>query len=423
MRPLSYVPGKLRKKIDWLFKRVEGGLLPADVLAREGAHLDPDGARLALRACEDDVAVVGDEARLSALLAALDTRDPAARAAYVRAHGVCGVRRFDAGEGAAQIYQLTVETFPRHVNNVYVVVEGASTILLDCGSGLPSSRRDLALGFATVRAMFDEELTWETLDWCVVSHAHADHYGGANALKQTSTAKLAVHELDARVLACFDERLVLAMRDLDAYWRRAGVSAARRTTLRDMYMAGKSLFRAEPVDRALRDGDTIGPGYVVHHVPGHCPGLICLQVHDVLLTSDHVLARITPHQFPQAITPFAGLEHYFRSLAKIRALPGIRLALGGHEEPIEDLRGRIDEIEVFHRERLERVLGICEVPRSVDEVATAMFGEQDGYGVILAIDEAGAHVEYLHQLGRLRVDNLDEVATSDDPTFRYVARG
>ena len=107
----------------------------------------------------------------------------------------------------------------------------------------------------------------------------------------------------------------------------------------------------------------------MHHVPGHCPGLICLQVHDVLLTSDHVLARITPHQFPQAITPFAGLEHYFRSLAKIRALAGIRLALGGHEEPIHDVRTRIDEIERFHRDRLERVLGICEIPRTVDEVS------------------------------------------------------
>jgi glyoxylase-like metal-dependent hydrolase (beta-lactamase superfamily II) len=416
---LSYVPSKLRKKIDWLFRRVEGALLPASVREVEGAHLDPDGARLALRACEDDVAVVGDQERVAALLSAID--DASARAAYVRMYGVCGVRRFEAGSDT-RIYQLTVETFPRHVNNVYAIVAPGSSILFDCGSGLPTSHRDLALDFAVVRAMFADDLRWESLDWCVVSHAHADHYGGANALRRTSRAKLAVHELDARVLACFDERLVLAMRDLDAYWRRAGVSPSRREALRETYMAGKSLFRAEPVDRALRDGDTIGPGYVVHHVPGHCPGLICLQVHDVLLTSDHVLARITPHQVPQAITPFTGLEHYFRSLAKIRALPGIRLALGGHEEPILDLRSRIDEIERFHRDRLDRVLAACEVPLSVDEVSAAMFGEQERYGAILAIEEAGAHVEHLHQLGRLRVENLDEVASQEDPVFRYVAR-
>ena len=418
---MSYVPSRLRKKIDWLFKRAEGALLPSPVLALEGAHLDPDGARLALRACSDDVAVVGDQPRLVGLLRALD--DQAARAAYVLAHGVCGVRRFEAGPGGqTRIYQLTVETFPRHINNVYAIVEPGSAILFDCGSGLDTSRRDLALGFAVIRSMFAEDLRWEALDWCVVSHAHIDHYGGVNEIKRATNAKLAVHELDARVLTCFDERLVVAARDIDAYWRRAGVSAARREPLREMYMSSKSLFRAEPVDRSLRDGETIGPGYVVHHVPGHCPGLICLQVHDVLLTSDHVLARITPHQFPQAIAPFAGLAHYFRSLAKVRALDGIRLALGGHEEPMHDVRTRIDEIERFHRERLARVLEACEVPSSVDDVSAAMFGEQEGYGVILAIDEAGAHIEYLHQLGQLRIANLDEVAEADDPVFRYVAR-
>jgi glyoxylase-like metal-dependent hydrolase (beta-lactamase superfamily II) len=364
--------------------------------------------------------VVGDEQRLRDLLASIDGGDAAARARYVAAYGVCGVRRFDAGP--ARIYQLTAETFPRHVNNVYVVVEAGSTVMLDCGSGSPASQRDLALGFAVARAMYEEDVHWEALDWCVVSHAHVDHFGGVNALKRTSKAKLAVHELDARVISCFDERLVLAMKDIDVYWRRAGVSAQRRGPLREMYMFSKRMFQPEKVDRTLRDGDLVGPGYRVHHVPGHCPGLICLQVHDVLLTSDHVLARITPHQFPQAITAFAGLEHYFQSLAKIRGLEGIRLALGGHEEPIWDLRTRIDEIEHFHRERLERVLSICETPRTVDEVSSAMFGEQEGYGMILALDEAGAHVEYLHQMGRLRVDNLDEVASADDPVIRYVAR-
>lgn len=415
---MSYVPSRLRKKIDWLFRRAEGALLPDPLRAAEAAHLDPDGARLALVACRDDVAVVGDLARLEDLRSALD--HPDAHRAYVARYGVAGVRRFEAGR--TRIYQLSVETFPRLINNVFVIVEPGSTVMLDCGSGLLTSQRDLALGFAVLRAVFEEDVRWETLDWCLVSHAHADHFGGVNQLKRTSSARLAVHELDARVISCFDERLVLAMKDIEVYWRRAGVAPDRRAQMRAMYMAGKSIFRSEPVDRTLRDGDVIGPGYRVHHVPGHCPGLVCLQVNDVLLTSDHVLARITPHQFPQALAAFAGLEHYFRSLEKVRALEGIRLALGGHEEPIEDLRGRIDEIERFHRERLERVREICASPSSVDDVASQLFGEQDGYGVILAIDEAGAHIEYLHQLGHLRVDNLDEVASSEDPVIRYVAR-
>ena len=160
----------------------------------------------------------------------------------------------------------------------------------------------------------------------------------------------------------------------------------------------------------------------MHHVPGHCPGLMCLQVHDVLLTSDHVLSRITPHQFPQAITPFAGLEHYFHSLSKIRKVEGVNFALGGHEEPIWDLRARIDAIALFHRERLAKVAGICATPQTVVQVPHGMFGPRDGYDRILALDEAGAHVEYLHQLGQLAIANLDEVARAREPVIEYVVR-
>lgn len=409
---MAHVPSKLRKKIEWLFRRAEGRLLPSDVLASEGKHLDPDGATMALVASRDDLAIVGDEARLDALRAA--ESDDAALARYRDRYGVCGVHAYAAG--AVRIYRLEVETFPRHVNNLYVVCtthEGAPfTLLLDAGSGLASSRRDLALAFATLRSTFSEAVRWAELDWCLVSHAHSDHFGGVNALAKTSRAKLAIHELDAPVLTDFESRLALVAKDLDAYWLRAGVPTEQRTLMRDMYLAEKAIFRSEPVHRVLRDGDTLGPGFVVHHVPGHCPGLVCLQIHDVLLTSDHVLARITPHQFPEAIRPFAGLGHYFRSLAKIRELPGIRLALGGHEEPIPDLRARIDEIEAFHRERLDRVLDICASPRSIHEVALALFGEREGYDMILAIDEAGAHVEYLHQTKRLH----------EDAAARYVTR-
>ena len=48
--------------------------------------------------------------------------------------------------------------------------------------------------------------------------------------------------------------------------------------------------------------------------------------------------------------------------------------------------------------------------RTVLQVAQDMFGDQEGYSRIMAIDEAGAHVEYLHALGQLRIANLDEVA-------------
>jgi glyoxylase-like metal-dependent hydrolase (beta-lactamase superfamily II) len=415
-----HVPSKTRKKVEWFFRRAEGALLSDGLLAAEGAHLDPKTARARIEAMPDEIAQLHLEARAQQLWRAM-AGDVRARTAYVDQHGACGARKFHAGE-RTNIYQIAVETFPRHVNNVYLLIEPGSAVMLDCGSGIPSSRRDLALGFAIVREVWGEDVRHESLDWCVISHAHIDHFGGANLLKEQSRARLAVHALDARVLECFDERLIMASKDLDVFWRRSGVPDDARTTMLDAYASNKSFFRPMEVDRVLADGDTIGPGYRVVHVPGHCPGLICLRVHDVLLTSDHVLSRITPHQFPQAVTPWGGLAHYFLSLEKVRRLEGINFALGGHEEPIWDLRARVDAIEAFHKERLAKVLGICKEPRTVQDVADALFGQQDGYGPILALDEAGAHVEYLYVLGKLRVFNLDEVAATRDPVVRYVAR-
>ncbi|WP_394838181.1 MBL fold metallo-hydrolase [Pendulispora rubella] len=416
----SSVPSKIRKKIEWLFHRAEGAFLSDAVLAAEGVHLEAKEARARLADSGEPLQAMDLVGRFEQLERALDG-DAEKRRAYIDQYGAAGVQRFRAGT-ETRIYCLSVETFPRHVNNVYVVLEPGSTLMLDCGSNLPSSRRDLALGFAVMRDLFHEDVRQEALDWCVISHAHYDHFGGSNAVKRETRAHLAVHELDARVLSCFDERLVVVSKDIDVYLRRAGIADDARAVLLGLYTAHKSIFKPMQVDRVLRDGDQIGPGYRVHHVPGHCPGLICLQVHDVLLTSDHVLARITPHQFPQAITPFAGLEHYFHSLAKIRKLEGINYALGGHEEPIWDLRMRIDAMANFHRQRLARVLEACAAPRTVLGVSEALFGPREGYDLILAIEEAGAHVEYLHDLGKLRIANLDEVATSRDPVIEYVAR-
>jgi glyoxylase-like metal-dependent hydrolase (beta-lactamase superfamily II) len=416
----SLSPTKARKKADHLLRRAEGALVGDAVMAEEGKHIAPGEALEKLGALVTERPELGLDRRLAQL------KDAAGggadrRREYIDRYGCAGVRRFPAPRDV-RIYLLPVETFPHHINNVYLILEPGHAMLYDVGSGLDTSRRDLALAFAVVRDVFHEDARYETIDTAIVSHAHIDHFGGVNDLKVKTGARLCVHELDARVIACFEERVVIASKDVEVFLRRAGVPADDREKMLSLYMSSKDWFKPVDVDRALRDGDLVGGGHRVIHTPGHCPGQICLLVGDVLLTSDHVLARITPHQFPQAITPFAGLEHYFSSLAKVRRLELVNLALGGHEEPIADLRTRVDEIAAFHRERLMKVREICVEPRTIAEVAELLFGTQEGYGTILAIEEAGAHVEYLHARGQLKIANLSEVATSRDPILRYQRR-
>jgi glyoxylase-like metal-dependent hydrolase (beta-lactamase superfamily II) len=329
--------------------------------------------------------------------------------------------RFETASGA-RVYRIPVETFPGHVNNVYLVLDRDASTLVDVGSGLPGAVEDLHAGLAAIRTRFGERVGLEAVQHVVITHAHIDHFGYVGWFQAHTSAALYVHELDARVLSNFEERIVLASKDVRVFLERAGLAPAAREELEEMYRAGKSFFKSVPPDRKLRDGDRLVNGYVAHHVPGHCPGQVCLQVDDVLFTADHVLARITPRQSPAAITPGCGLELYLQSLAKIRGLDGIRLALPGHEAEILDLRSRIDAIVAHHHQRLERVLAICATPRTLAEVSRALFGERGGYTRLLALEEAGAHVEYLFQRGELGIANLRDVESEPNPVIRYERR-
>ena len=115
-----------------------------------------------------------------------------------------------------------------------------------------------------------------------------------------------------------------------------------------------------------------------------------------------------------------GLGHYLDALGTVEALPGVRLGLGGHEEPIDDIPGRVAAIRAAHVERLGKVIDICRTPKSIAEISRELFGRVDSYHVLLALEETGAHVEYLHQRGELMAANLEEIEAMSHPVVRYV---
>lgn len=383
-----------------------------------GAPVAGDEVRRALEVLA--VEVGPDEARRVDELATV-AEGKALRADYRDAHGVAGVRRFVTA-GGATIYLLAVETFPDHVNNVYLIRDGERVTLYDCGSQTELSRQDLSRAETVLAKVYDEPRRLDDVADLVLSHAHIDHFGGVGHYKARGV-RVHVHEFDARVVTRFEERIVVAAMQLRVFLERAGVDERTRTELEQMYVFTKSLFKSVPVDRLLVDGDEVN-GYTVHHAPGHCPGQICMQVHNVMLTTDHVLPRITPHQSPESITPWTGLDHYLISLEKFRHIGGVDLALPGHEEPIARLTQRISEIEAFHRGRLEKVRALCAAPgapKSTAEIAHELFGAQPGYGRLLALEEAAAHVEYLARRGTLEIANLPELMKAPNPVLRYRA--
>lgn len=329
------------------------------------------------------------------------------------------IAHFETGSGR-DIYTFSLEAFSSLVANIYLIDDGNQLILVDCGSGMEKSNQGLLAGFAALHDQFGLPDSPAGIQQILITHGHIDHFGGLPFVRQFSQAPIGVHILDRQVLANHEERVVVASSRLETFLERAGVPAGLRQTLMGVYLFAKNYYRSTPVQFLLEEGQAINGDIGVYHVPGHCPGQVCLQVDDILLTADHILSRTTPHQAPESITLNMGLGHYLDSLTKIEKLPNIRLALGGHEQPMSDVPGRIAAIKQAHQHRLEKILAICHQPKSISTISQELFGQVSSYHVLLALEEAGAHVEYLYQRGELVVANVAELEQNQNAVLQYL---
>ena len=319
-----------------------------------------------------------------------------------------------------EIYTFKVQSFSQLVNNIYIIDDGNDLILVDCGSGLEQANNDLVAGFTAVSEKFNKKFSLKDITQILITHGHIDHFGGLPFVRQFTNAPIGVHLLDRRVLSNHEERAIVVARRVENFLESAGVSESHRQELMQVYLFAKQYYQSTPVQFLLEDGQPTVGDIMVHHTPGHCPGQVCLQLDDVLLTADHILSRITPHQAPEDITKNMGLGHYLDSLTKISKVDGIRLGLGGHEDVMDDIYGRIEAIKASHDDRLNKILDICQTPKSLADISRDLFGKVESYHVLLALEEAGAHVEYLYQRGELVAANLDEIEQTSHPILQYI---
>ena len=137
----------------------------------------------------------------------------------------------------------------------------------------------------------------------VNTHAHFDHVGALNEIRDFTSAPFMLHADEVQMLGS------------------AQMSAA---------MFGLSIDNPKPVDRLLREGDQIGAGSIVLtvlHTPGHTPGGICL------LEGQHVFVGDTLFQGSIGRTDFPGGD-YGVLMASIRdkllPLPDSTVVHSGH---------------------------------------------------------------------------------------------
>lgn len=321
-----------------------------------------------------------------------------------------------------RIYRIPLEVFPGFIGYSYLLLGLEAVTLVDTGSGVGSSTEHLLAGLQTVKEQFGEDVAAQDIERIIISHGHVDHFGGlADMLAAVGGARVGIHPLDRRVLTNYEERVLVATKDLSIFLDRAGISQKRRNDLLQMYGFGKQHVRSVPVDFTFDDGAVLD-GMEFLHVPGHCSGQVAIRIGDILLSADHILSRTSPHVAAESITHWTGLGHYRESLRKIRKLDGIRLTMGGHEDPINDLHGRIDRQQDRIDEKLRLLMDIindAHEPLSIVEISKRRYPNKHGYDVLLALLEAGAFVEYLYDRGYLGIANLQEFAVDDNPALLY----
>ena len=293
---------------------------------------------------------------------------------------------------------------PLRYVNCYVFVTDKGPVLIDPGWPLDEGWEALTAGLATIGTDVS------SVHGILITHAHLDHHGLANRVRQVSGCWVALHPAEVEQLRSLrDTRVMVAANE--AWIRLCGVpSEDRSCSLRDPERV-RDLTELRP-DRLVHDGEDVGvPGRAVTALwtPGHTPGHLCFVVQDadVLLTGDHLLPRITSN-ISSYDTEGNPLEDYLSSLETLRSFDR-REALPGHEYRFRGIWARVEDVKSHHRSRLgEIVARLQEQPGStVWEIAQALawsrsWAETTGYIRRTAIAETLAHLRLLAQQGIVR---------------------
>ena len=195
------------------------------------------------------------------------------------------------------------------VGNAYLVEVGDGLLAVDTGT--PGSETHILRTIERLRRRPQD------LRLIVLTHWHLDHMGSAAELRRLTGARVAIHELDAPILAGGP---------LPEKGRRA-----MRLIMR--------VFRVEPLtaDLVLRDGDVVD-GFRVLHVPGHTAGSIAIHRDGVTFTGDALLGdrrgAFRPPDPRLSLDPPKATE----SAERIRGL-SLRLVLPGHGALVKPLPG------------------------------------------------------------------------------------
>lgn len=312
--------------------------------------------------------------------------------------------------GGTRVYTLTVPAFPHFSANVFLVVRGDPaapeyTALIDTGGSHQASTAALEAGLDAIRSEYGEAVSWDTLSRVVVTHPHPDHVAGLPFVRGRTAALIAAHAWAVPTIERPQGDPVARQAEMEDHilWLGLTGSGTEAEYAERLRRRARNTMLPEgiQVQTALQDGDALDDVFTIIHTPGHEGSQVCLRVDDLLLSADHLLPRNSPPLMPERFQRGAGLGQYLASLAKIETLEGVTVALGGHDGPMTDWRGRVQQLRDRYADKLRAVLDAAAEPITIHDLTHALNQRLRPIQAILLLDQTAALAEYLAARGEL----------------------
>ncbi len=304
---------------------------------------------------------------------------------------------------APGILQITLPT-PFPVGDVHAyLLWGEPLTLMDTGLNWPPGRERLVAELAEIGVQLAD------LEQIIISHSHLDHFGLARSCQAAGGGTVLAHPRACAKLADLRGYVETALAWSATLLEETGLPDAKRGWVEAFYGIIPQWAEEVVVDRGINEGQTVragGSDWQVFSFPGHSGDLIALyRAEDgLLLGSDHLLAHISSNALLEPPRPETGcrrlpLIEYWHSLERLETLP-IRQILPGHGAVITDIAGLLAERRQRRDQRLAAIADfVATTPRTVWEIAQALFVNLSNPDIFLAISEVIGHLDILKRDG------------------------